>query len=105
MITLTLYIRYDPNIYPLKQPHAPLFNLTLPHNLNRAILTAIHSLCPTISSQTGFQNLLCNMTGAALYNLVLLVRQLEVRVAGWITVATGETVRQSDSQTFRQSDS
>ena len=68
-----------------------------------AILTAIHGLCPTISSQTGFQNLLCNMTGAALHDLVLLVRQLEVRVAGWITVATGETVRQSDIQKVRHS--
>ena len=71
--------------------------------VSAAILTAIHGLCPTISSQTGFQNLLCNMTGAALHDLVLLVRQLEVRVAGWITVATGETVRQSDSQKVRHS--
>ena len=68
-----------------------------------AILTAINGLCPTISSQTGFPTLLCNMTGAALHDLVLLVRQLEVRVAGWITVATGETVRQSDSQKVRHS--
>ena len=77
--------------------------VTPPDHLIKAILTAIHGLCPTISSQTGFQNLLCNMTGAALHNLVLLVRQLEVRVAGWITVATGETVKQSDSLTIRHS--
>ena len=43
------------------------------------------------------------MTGAALHDLMLLVRQLEVRVAGWITVATGETVSQSDSQKVRHS--
>ena len=43
------------------------------------------------------------MTGAALHDLVLLVRQLEVRVAGWITVATGETVKQSDIQKVRHS--
>ena len=74
--------------------------VTPPDHLIKTILTAIHGLCPTISSQTGFQNLLCNMTGAALHDLVLLVRLLEVR-AGWITVATGETVRQSDSHTVR----
>ena len=77
--------------------------VTPPDHHIKAILTAIYSHGPTISSQTGFQNLLCNMTGAALHDLVLLVRQLEVRVAGWITVATGETIRQSDSQTVRHS--
>ena len=39
----------------------------------------------------------------ALHDLVLLVRQPEVRVAGWITVATGEMVGQSDSQKVRYS--
>lgn len=56
-----------------------------------SILTAIHGLCPAISSQTGFQNLLCNMIGAHLHDLVLLVRQLEVRVSGWISTAITTT--------------
>jgi hypothetical protein len=55
-----------------------------------AILTAIHGLCPAISSQTGFPALLCGMVGAGLQELVLLVRMLEVKVAGWIQTATGE---------------
>jgi hypothetical protein len=59
--------------------------------VSATILTAIHGLCPTISSQTGFQNLLCSMTGTKMQDLVLLVRQLEVRVAGWIRVATQGT--------------
>ena len=42
------------------------------------------------SSKTEFQNLLCNMVGARMHELVLLVRQLEVRVAGWIKAATKE---------------
>ena len=37
------------------------------------------------------QNLLCNMVGARMHELVLLVRQLEVRVANWIKAATNET--------------
>merc|ERR1711962_1081726 len=59
--------------------------------VSAAILTTIHGLAPTISSQTGFQNLLCTMTGIKMYDLVLLVRQLEVRVHDWIKVATKHT--------------
>jgi len=59
--------------------------------VSASILTAIHGLCPEISSATGFQNLLCNMVGARMHELVLLVRQLEVRVANWIKAATNET--------------
>jgi len=58
--------------------------------VSASILTAIHGLCPEITSATGFQNLLCNMVGARMHELVLLVRQLEVRVAGWIKAATNE---------------
>ena len=99
--------------------------------VSASILTAIHGLCPEITSATGFQvtiiviiimiyiiiiiiiiyiiiimyiiiyiivkssktefqNLLCNMVGARMHELVLLVRQLEVRVAGWIKAATKE---------------
>ena len=73
--------------------------------VSASILTAIHGLCPQITSATGFQvtiitiniivicffqNLLCNMVGARMHELVLLVRQLEVRVAGWIKAATNE---------------
>ena len=66
--------------------------------VSAAILTAIHGLCPAICRQTGFTNLLSSLTGAKLADLVVLERQLQVRVQGWMAVATGAAAGPADSR-------